>query len=274
MALTFSICAKSLGLTAPGKTAEEKMMWLPISVHCFRTCHGLSHMLLHPSASRFGGLGTCGHLMRIPNRGLSALSLRLSASPARGAAYHIAGAGVGLRVFGSASSSKQGSSPKNGSKGAKLGDMIREYGPLALGVYAFFSSITFVCCLSSIYFLGVDRAMILDWIHRAKSLIGMQSKDTNNQDSDDTATGGKNSFVDFLPQFLKTDAVLTLGTNVLLAMVMTKLFMPVKFALVAGVTPMVARRLRSMGFSLGQKGGYKDAAAHVRESMKRDKTGH
>ncbi|TPX61263.1 hypothetical protein CcCBS67573_g08943 [Chytriomyces confervae] len=163
----------------------------------------------------------------------------------------------------------------------KMSSMIREYGPLAIGVYFFFSSITFVCCLSSIYFLGVDREMILRWVHNAKVAIGLESeakaedsitaaesKSAPVKDNEDTTEGGKKSFFDFLPEVLKTEAVLTLGTNVLLAMVMTKLFVPVKLGLVAVVTPVVARRLRAMGFDMGQRGAYKSAATNVRNTIK------
>ncbi|KAJ3290593.1 hypothetical protein HDU79_003121 [Rhizoclosmatium sp. JEL0117] len=180
---------------------------------------------------------------------------------------------LGLRFFATA--------PKHAFKDntnapppSKLAQLIREYGPLSLVVYAFFSSITFMCCLSSIYFLGVDRKMIMEWVHRAKEMIGLESKDAaakqkvGEHDSEDASEGGKKSFFDFLPESLKSEAVITLGTNVLLAMVMTKLFLPVKLTLVAFVTPTVARRLRTMGFNFGQKGGYGDAARTVRENIK------
>ncbi|KAJ3233338.1 hypothetical protein HDU81_002319 [Chytriomyces hyalinus] len=179
-----------------------------------------------------------------------------------------------IRSFANATTKRDFSEKK---EPGKMSSMIREYGPLAVGVYFFFSSITFVCCLSSIYFLGVDREMILRWVHNAKVAIGLESenkpeaaesKSVPAKDDEDTTDGGKKSFFDFLPEFLKTEAVLTLGTNVLLAMVMTKLFVPVKLGLVAVVTPVVARRLRAMGFNMGQRGAYKSAATNVRNTIK------
>ena len=49
----------------------------------------------------------------------------------------------------------------------------------------------------------------------------------------------------------KTRSILT---TLLLAMTLTKLFSPIKVMLAAGITPMVAKKLRTMGFEVGGKG--------------------
>ncbi|KAJ3017846.1 UNVERIFIED_CONTAM: hypothetical protein HDU68_011443 [Siphonaria sp. JEL0065] len=132
--------------------------------------------------------------------------------------------------------------------------------------------------------------MILGWIHKAKALVGLEHKNHSDDDvaathedhveahkkvdTEDTTNNGKKSIFDFLPDSLKSEAVITLGTNVLLAMVMTKMFLPVKLTLVAFVTPVVAKRLRSMGFHFGQRGAYGNAARTVRDNIKERRSGN
>lgn len=64
------------------------------------------------------------------------------------------------------------------------------------------------------------------------------------------------------------NATATWGTQILLAMAMTKLFLPIKLGLTAGITPILARKLRYYGFNLSAKGGYKDASIQVRDKLK------
>ncbi|KAJ3126584.1 hypothetical protein HK100_010178 [Physocladia obscura] len=186
--------------------------------------------------------------------------------------------------FYAISAENQKQDGKNAKNASKLAKMIREYGPLSLLVYAFFSSLTFIGCLSSIYFLGVDRTMIKEWLRRARCALGFSSSSNDDDDKDPEISGSvsngaaatngelekktKPSLFNALPEVLKTEAVMTLGTNVLLAMVMTKMFLPIKLTLVAFVTPVVAKRLRTMGFKFAQKGGYRDAAREVRDNIK------
>ncbi|KAI9352168.1 hypothetical protein BDR26DRAFT_1003175 [Obelidium mucronatum] len=244
-----------------------------------RLSQQLQSQLLRPQLTRWmlsrRTIASCTPSLSM--RLLSAMPQRIAPSPSRLMMQSLPH--LGLRSF-SVASTKHDFSKEN-KPASKFGQLMREYGPLSILVYAFFSSITFICCLSSIYFLGVDRRMILDWIHRAKQMVGLEAERTEaekqkqeQQDEEDTTEAGKKSFFDFLPEPLKSEAVITLGTNVLLAMVMTKMFLPVKVTLVAFVTPMVAKRLRSMGFNFGQKGAYGNAAKTVRDNMKERRSGN
>ncbi|KAJ3204520.1 hypothetical protein HDU82_005782 [Entophlyctis luteolus] len=165
---------------------------------------------------------------------------------------------------------KENKSGKSG--GGRFGELVREYGPLSILVYAFFSSITFVSCLASIYAFGVDRATVKRWLDGVKRAVGFKPSEEVKADevpeSGDNGSKSNNRLLDALPAVLKTDAVVTLATNVVLAMVMTKMFLPIKLTLVAFVTPVVARRLRVMGFNFGQRGAYREAARDVRDMYK------
>ena len=65
-----------------------------------------------------------------------------------------------------------------------------------------------------------------------------------------------------------TSSSLTWGTQILLAMAMTKLFLPIKLGITAGITPILARKLRYYGFNLSAMGGYKDASNQVKQRIK------
>ena len=88
--------------------------------------------------------------------------------------------------------------------------------------------------------------------------IDAQSKDLLESEKD-----ARRTIVDFLPEWARNPAVMKFGTNVLLAMAMTKLFVPFKLALTAAVTPSVAKSLRSLGFTLGKPGGFRDAVNRI-----------
>jgi hypothetical protein len=57
-------------------------------------------------------------------------------------------------------------------------------------------------------------------------------------------------------------------SQILIAMAMTKLFVPIKLGITAALTPILARKLRYYGFNLSAKGGYKDASMQVRDRLK------
>ncbi|KAJ3070217.1 hypothetical protein HDU98_006735 [Podochytrium sp. JEL0797] len=177
----------------------------------------------------------------------------------------LASTSLGLRTFATAQNPSSNAPPTS-----KINQLVREYGPVALMVYAFFSTLTFVSCLTSIYVLGVDRKTIMHWIHRAKEALGFKTNEKDEEEEEKAMEDApKKSLFDFLPAGLKSEAVLTFGTNMLLAMVMTKMFLPVKLTLVGLLTPTVAKRLRSMGFDFSQKGAFGNAANTVRNNMKK-----
>ncbi|KAJ3292190.1 hypothetical protein HK104_005515 [Borealophlyctis nickersoniae] len=144
----------------------------------------------------------------------------------------------------------------------------REYGPIALGVYLTLSFITFCGCFISITVLGIDSAQIRAALDYVKAKLGFHvptPEERAAEDSEDKEESRK--WVTYLPEWAREPAVLTTSRNVLLAMAMTKLFMPIKLGITAAVTPAVAKKLRNLGFNLGQKGGYKAAAADARERV-------
>ena len=77
-------------------------------------------------------------------------------------------------------------------------------------------------------------------------------------------------YVGFDPQKpeIIDDTTTTLGTQILLAIALSKLFVPLKLGLAAGLTPILARKLRYYGFNLSAKGGYKDARDQVKQKFK------
>ncbi|KAJ3019709.1 hypothetical protein HKX48_001865 [Thoreauomyces humboldtii] len=153
----------------------------------------------------------------------------------------------------------------------------REYGPIALGVYLSLSFMTFCACLTSITVLGVDQAQISGWWKTIKTTLGFppapgsgsESEASSMEPSDrDAAAAEAKGWSAMLPEWTRNPSTRHMLTSVLLAMGMTKLFLPVKLAITMAITPMVAKRLRSFGFQLGQKGGYRDAATIVRTEVK------
>ncbi|KAI9204539.1 uncharacterized protein BJ171DRAFT_504582 [Polychytrium aggregatum] len=169
---------------------------------------------------------------------------------------------------GSSSASNSGSANER-KEPRDIKTLMREYGLLAIGVYFTFSTILFISCFISINFLGVDAAMVQSIFDKIKSTLGLHVETPEERqlrvekERDEEATGIKA----IVSAWIKNPAILTLAGNVLLAMAMTKLFIPLKVPLVAFVTPIVARRLRAMGYHIGQKGGLADAAKTVREKM-------
>ncbi|KAJ3035100.1 hypothetical protein HDV00_004322 [Rhizophlyctis rosea] len=146
--------------------------------------------------------------------------------------------------------------------------LTREYGPLALATYLTMSFLTFCACFASITFFGVDQARIqaaLDYVKAALGFHVPTPEERQQKEQEETKESAK--WLQYLPEWTKDPAVRTVLTNVLLAMAMTKLFMPIKIAITAAIVPSVARKLRSMGFNLGQKGGYRAAASEVKERV-------
>ncbi|KAJ3213454.1 hypothetical protein HDU67_002878 [Dinochytrium kinnereticum] len=147
-----------------------------------------------------------------------------------------------------------------------LRTLFREYGPIALLVYASLSFTVFLICFSSITFLGVNQQTIQSLFTYIKTLLGYPASPPSKSDSTEEEEDRK-SITRFLPSFLQSPWVITVGTNVLLAMAMTKLFLPFKLGVVVAVTPTVAKRLRALGFDFG-KMRYKDMAQDAKGRLK------
>ena len=93
--------------------------------------------------------------------------------------------------------------------------------------------------------LGFDPSFIIQIIHTIKDFIGIESHPTS---------GSENG-----PSWMTQHPLLAKYlTNALLAFAATKLFIPVKLGLTAYLTPIVGKKLRSMGYQLGQKGGWRE----------------
>ncbi|KAJ3409943.1 hypothetical protein HDV05_004165 [Chytridiales sp. JEL 0842] len=153
--------------------------------------------------------------------------------------------------------------PPMPSKSSKLKSLTKEYGLLSVLVYFSISLVTFTICFTSITFLGVDKETVFGLLHKAKEMIGIASAHPPAPTVVVEDAEGNGKWTDYLPEFLKTETAVNIGTNILLAMAMTKLFLPIKVTVVAFLTPWVARRLRAAGFDFGKR-GYREMAKDAR----------
>ncbi|KAI9099523.1 Sucrase/ferredoxin-like-domain-containing protein [Phlyctochytrium arcticum] len=144
--------------------------------------------------------------------------------------------------------------------------LTREYGPIAVAVYLTFSFSTFLLCLGLISTYEIDAAKLSEVFTTLKSYLGIAAPSPS--EVEEEAEPKQSELFNLLPERFRTPEVRAGATMVLLAMAMTKLFLPIKLGLTAAVTPLVAKRLRTMGFHLGTKGGYKDAAVRVKSEVK------
>ncbi|KAJ3093878.1 hypothetical protein HDU97_008888 [Phlyctochytrium planicorne] len=145
-----------------------------------------------------------------------------------------------------------------------LSTLFKEYGPIAAGVYLALGFTIFLICFTSITILGIDAQTITSAFSRIKSFLGFPLATSTDeiQEEEDGET-----FSSHLPGFMRNPWLMTILSNALLAMAMTKLFGPIKLGVVLAVTPAVAKRLRAMGFDLGRT-KYKDVAKDARDRIK------
>ncbi|KAJ1344502.1 hypothetical protein BSLG_000026 [Batrachochytrium salamandrivorans] len=150
--------------------------------------------------------------------------------------------------------------------------LLREYGPLALGVYLTLSFTIFCCCLASISFLGIDESHIAAAFAYLKGWVGYTQEADAAQTEVASPAADKDqaisTAISWLPEWAQSPAAIRIGSNILLAMAMTKLFMPLKIAITAAIVPAVSKRARSMGFTFGQKGGIGSAVRDVKSQMR------
>ncbi|KAJ3191053.1 hypothetical protein HK101_008137 [Irineochytrium annulatum] len=186
-----------------------------------------------------------------------------NAPPRRGAATNTTNsAAVAAGLPQSEGGEPQSQEPVSGAK-RSMKTMIREYGPIVVVVYFILSTTTFIICFSSITFLGVNEHTIMAVLDRAKAILGFKTKlpteaETEAADASDRKEE-KSFLLRYLPEPLQKPWLITVLTNVLLAMAMTKLFIPIKVGVVLGITPSIAKKLRSMGFDFGKR-GYREMA--------------
>ncbi|KAI8821649.1 Sucrase/ferredoxin-like-domain-containing protein [Fimicolochytrium jonesii] len=151
--------------------------------------------------------------------------------------------------------------------------LLREYGPIATITYLTLSFMTFCACLTSIMVLGIDQKQIKTAFRKIKEFLGFHPADPEPElraaDALNDETAKEPTWWErHMPEWLKNPATHAMLTNILLAMAMTKMFLPIKLGITAAIVPTVAKKLRSMGFNLGTKGGYKTAAQKVKEDVR------
>ncbi|KAJ1343717.1 hypothetical protein BSLG_001698 [Batrachochytrium salamandrivorans] len=149
--------------------------------------------------------------------------------------------------------------------------LLREYGPLALGVYLTLSFTIFCCCLASISFLGIDEshiaaafAYLKGWVGYTQEADAAQTKVVSPAADKDQAIS---TAISWLPEWAQSPAAIRIGSNILLAMAMTKLFMLLKIAITAAIVPAVSKRARSMGFTLTER-WHRKCCADVKSQMR------
>ena len=123
----------------------------------------------------------------------------------------------------------------------------------------------FCCCYASITLLGIEAQTVADVLSSIKSHIPGLSSDSKE------AMGSINPHPE--PPHTKSSPTnqntlwMNIGANLVLAMAMTKLFVPIKVGLTAYLTPRVAKKLRSLGFNLGKPGGLRAARDQIQQSV-------
>lgn len=116
------------------------------------------------------------------------------------------------------------------------------------------NSFVFFClCYASIAYFGFDAEVLLRKVKKVrewamgvsddedgvKVVVVEEPSSTTTTESSETKKPNSN--------------LTTTASTILLAMGMTKLFLPIKLMLTAALTPLVARRLRRLGFDVGIK---------------------
>lgn len=123
--------------------------------------------------------------------------------------------------------------------------LTREYGRIAVFVYTTLTFTVFVCCYLAIASFGVDVHDVLEKFHGLREVFGWNTTDADREQ----ATQAKQNQDDsekVKPPFFS-------WTNWLLALALTKVFVPVKLLLTTAITPTVARILRARGWEVGTK---------------------
>ncbi|KAJ3275319.1 hypothetical protein HDV01_000611 [Terramyces sp. JEL0728] len=126
---------------------------------------------------------------------------------------------------------------------ASFKELAREYGPVALGVYGTLAFVVYWGCFFSITYLGITQDDISAAFNKLSSIVGMKLEEKTEKTETD---------IKWLPEWAKTPQFQTIATNLLLALVMTKLFSPIKIGITAALTPPIGRKLKAMGW-IGKK---------------------
>lgn len=119
--------------------------------------------------------------------------------------------------------------------------MVKKYGVLAFGVYSTLSFSVFCGCMYSITYMGIRQQDVNNLFNKVKETLGWEIKNEMVEEREST-------LLKILPASMRTTETVDFLTRVLLAMGMTKLFLPIKLPLVAFITPLLARRLTRMGY--------------------------
>lgn len=129
---------------------------------------------------------------------------------------------------------------QNPQEGAsKLSLLMKEYGKIAVVVYMGLTFIVFSGCYMSVVFFNVDASKLFkkvrEWTQGMPTPFGEPGK-TEEAVVEETEKSNSG--------FLST---------LLLVLAMTKIFSPIKLMLTAGITPVVARQLKRLGYDVNNR---------------------
>jgi hypothetical protein len=122
----------------------------------------------------------------------------------------------------------------------------RQYGSLAVGVYFTLSFSTFMVCLSTVYFAGITQKDVSRLFQKIKGFFGIEPSKPKENGKDEE--GFLSGILKSLPEWAQHPKIIDLGTNVLIALGMAKLLIPVKLTITAAIVPSVARYLKRLGY--------------------------
>lgn len=142
--------------------------------------------------------------------------------------------------------------PKN------LKNLVKEYGRIAIFVYLCCSFTSFIICFLIVWKFDLNFQTLANL---KSKLFGSNSIENSNPNPNPSKSNNSSS--------LNSD----LFTQLLVSMAFTKLLLPIKLGLTALLTPILARRLRSLGWDIGGKSMRtlgKELKAEMKEKIRKD----
>ncbi|KAI8910891.1 hypothetical protein EDD86DRAFT_203867 [Gorgonomyces haynaldii] len=121
--------------------------------------------------------------------------------------------------------------------GKQFTEMFRKYGLIVIGTYATLSFTFFCGCFTSVLYFDISANDIARVFDNITTFLGFEKSEHGE------STWFK-YVIGHLPEWARTPRMIDIYTNVLLAMAMNELFVPLRIGLTAGIVPYVARYLR------------------------------
>lgn len=125
--------------------------------------------------------------------------------------------------------------------------LTREYGRIAVVVYSCLTFTVFVLCYVAVASLGVDVHWILEKFHELRANFGWNRTESEREQSASVKKSQDDSAE------AKTKPAFFSMANWLLALALTKVFVPVKLLATTAITPSIARILRARGWEVGTR---------------------